>query len=161
MSFYTEVIQKHPLYRSPTRIAALNLLEPVTRAAVIMLMDDAKAMQLPLMLFETYRSQERQYELYQAGATQLSTVGVHHYGLAADLVRLVDGKPSWNVSYTFMADLARKHGLVSGVDWGMPGVHNNFVDADHVQRVAVVDQPKLFAASWFPDERYSPYIREV
>jgi hypothetical protein len=35
------------------------------------------------MIFETYRSQERQQVLFEQGATQLRTVGVHHHGLPA------------------------------------------------------------------------------
>lgn len=158
MSFYTEVIQKSKLYHSKERINDLGLLEPVTRLAVIKLAQDATAMSMPVMVFETYRSQERQMELYNAHATQLATVGVHHYGLAADVVRLVDGKPNWLVDYRFLGMLARKHGLVWGGDWAQPGVKHSFVDADHLQRVAVDHQPMLFNASWYPGQNYSPYI---
>ena len=106
------------------------------------------------MVFETYRSQPRQASLFAQGATQLKTVGVHHYGLACDLVKNVDGEPSWKGDFTFLGVLAKKHGLIWGGDWGQPGVRNSFPDLDHVQRCTILDQNKLFAGTWYPDDNY-------
>lgn len=156
MSFYTDVIINSPVFHWPRRISSLNLLEPITRAAVVAIMADAKAAGTPLIVFETFRSAERQQTLFNQGATQLRTVGVHHYGLACDLVKDIDGDPSWNGSFDFLRILAGKHGLISGADWGQPQVHHSFIDADHVQRCRVSDQPKLFAETWYPDATYDP-----
>ncbi len=41
MSFYTEVICKSPLFHSTLQVNSLDLLEPVTRAAVISILHDA------------------------------------------------------------------------------------------------------------------------
>ena len=157
MSFYTEVIKPSPLFNSVQRISTLDLLEPVTRAAVVAIVADAAAMGKPVQVFETYRSEARQKDLFDRGATQLQCVGTHHFGVAADLVRLVDGKLNWDVSYAFLTTLARKHSLISGIDWGMPGMHNTFVDADHLQRVNLTDQPQLLALKWYPGPTYNPY----
>ena len=148
-SFYTDVITKSPLFRSPNRVSTVDLLEPVTRAAVQAIVADAAAMGFPCVVFETYRSQQRQSDLFDRGATQLQKVGVHHYGLAADIVRLISNQPNWNVSYDFMGPLAKKHGLVWGGDWV------GFRDMVHVQRISVRDQPQLFAGSFYPDEHYA------
>lgn len=158
MNFYHDVLSNLPLFNSPSRVASLDYLEPITRAAVINIIVDAKKQGIILMPFETYRSQARQQLLFQQGATQLEDVGVHGFGLACDLVKEVDGEPNWKGDFSFLAILARKHGLVSGLDWGqskiLPG---GWYDACHVQRVRVQDQPQLFEASWYPPNDYSPY----
>ncbi len=157
MNFYQDVIQKDPRFNSSKRVADMNLLEPVTRAAVEAILADAKAQGHQVMVFETYRSQERQEDLYDQGVTQLQTVGVHHYGLAADIVKVVDGEPNWDGSFQFLLELARKHGLISGIDWGAPDKEHSFIDEDHVQRIRVSDQRVLFMGTWYPDSYYSPY----
>lgn len=153
-SFYADVIVHDHRFNTLDRVADPLLLEPVTRAAVQAIMADAEAESLPLMLFETYRSQQRQETLFLQHRTQLRIVGCHHTGTAADLVRLVDGQPNWAVDYGFLGKLARRHNLVWGGDWA------GFRDMDHVQRVRVTDQPRLFAGTFYPDANYSPYAAE-
>jgi hypothetical protein len=155
-NFYTDTIEKSPWFHHPMICDSLDFLEPVTRAAVLAIMVDAKAAGTPLMVFETYRSAERQQMLFDQGATQLQVVGVHHYGLACDLVKDIGGEPSWKGDFTFLRNLADKHGLISGLDWGNPEMHHSFFDAAHVQRCRVSDQPKLFAGTWYPDATYDP-----
>jgi len=81
-SFFVDVISKDGRFHSLKRISDPRLLEPRTRAAVKAVIADAAAHGIALMIFETYRSQERQTELFNQKATQLRTVGVHHFGLA-------------------------------------------------------------------------------
>jgi hypothetical protein len=151
MSFFTEVIQPDPRFLSTSRIADLALLEPVFRGKVQRIVIDAASQGIVLSPFETYRSQTRQELLFAQGATKLKTVGVHHFGLACDLVQIVEGEWSWKPSYAFLGPLALKYGLVWGGDWGEPTVQHKFVDADHVQAIAVEDQGRLFNGSWYPD----------
>lgn len=155
MTFYNEVIQKSPYFAVTSRVHDIAMLEPVTRKAVESIMLDAAAMGMPLILFETYRSVQRQASLFAQGATRLKTVGTHHYGIAADLVKNINGQPSWEGDFTFLGKLASKYGLIWGGDWGQPGVKNSFVDADHVQRIKVDDQNQLFAGAWYPDASYA------
>lgn len=157
MSFYEDVIHCDARFHSAARINDMALLEPVTRAAVEAIMRDAAAAWTPLLVFETYRSQARQEALFNHGATQLRRVGVHGFGLAADLVKDINGEPSWKGDFAFLAALARKHGLISGLDWGMPGVPHSFIDACHVQRITVADQARLFVVPWYPEPTYSPW----
>src|SRR5262245_6807911 len=158
MSFYTDVIQASPLFESPDLVNDINLLEPVTRDAVLQIIEDAKQKGIKLMVFETYRSQQRQTELFNHGASKLKTVGVHHFGLACDLVKDINGQPSWKGDFTFLKALAEDSGLIWGGDWGDSTISHSFVDADHVQRINISDQGKLFRLEWYPDDDYSPEI---
>ena len=150
MSFYTDVIQADPRATSVDAIRDLDLLEPATRAAVEAIIADAAALGITLMITETYRSKERQQHLFATHATQLQNVGVHHYGLAADFCKLVNGKASWDGDWTFLGDLAKKHGMIWGGDWGAPEKPHTFRDMDHVQRCSGADQNELFAGTWYP-----------
>jgi hypothetical protein len=152
MNFYTDVIQRDPRFHSPAECRDVALLEPVTRAAVAALIQDAWALLgVFLVVTESYRSVERQQSLFAKHATELRTVGVHHYGLAVDFCKLIDNKPSWAGDWSFLGRLAVKHGMIGGIDWGLPGVAHSWVDPDHVQRCTIAQQNALFAGTWYPD----------
>ena len=135
----------------------MNLLEPETRARVQQTLEEAATLGISLMVFETYRSQDRQLDLFEQGKSQLHTVGVHHYGLACDLVRAVNGKPSWEGDFSFLRVIARNQRLIWGGDWGTPGQPHKLYDAVHVQRCTVARQAALFRGEWYPDADYDPY----
>lgn len=153
-NFYTDVIQKDPRFYSSDRISTLDLVEPVTRAAVIELVSDSAAAGIPLLVFETFRSLPRQELLFAQGATKLKQVGVHHYGLAVDLAKSINGEPSWKGDFSFLRVLAIKHGLVWGGDWAEPDQPHSFQDSDHLQRCSLRDQSRLFSGVWFPGDDY-------
>jgi hypothetical protein len=157
MNFYTDVIKQDKRFHSSSRIIDSALLEPITRQKVVDLIAAAALEGIALMIFETYRSKERQEVLFNAGASKLRTVGVHHYGLACDIVRAVNKEPSWKGDFTFLGRLAKDNGLIWGGDWGAPGTHHSFVDSVHVQRCTVGDQEGLFAGTWYPEVSYNPY----
>ena len=160
-NFYTDVISKNSRFNSTNRIDDLALLEPVTRQLVLMIIQQAANMGFDMMVFETYRSKARQQELFQQGATQLRQVGVHHYGLACDIVKKVNGEPSWKGDFSFVGQLAHSAGLIWGGDWGTPNQHHSFIDQPHVQRCTVARQGDLFAGNWYPDRDYNPYQDEL
>jgi len=118
------------------------------------LMAGAAGAGTPLMVTETYRSSQRQAMLFAQGATQLKTVGVHHYGLACDFAKVVGGEPSWGGSWTFLQGLCAAQGIVWGGDWGTPSQPHTFHDWDHVQRIKISDQASLFAGSFYPAADY-------
>jgi hypothetical protein len=157
MSFYDDVILKDRRLKSKKRISDLVLLEPVMRRKVEAIIEDAKAQGINLMVFESFRSQARQEELFAQGATKLKKAGVHYYGLACDIVKSIGGDPSWKGDFSFLGKLAREHGLVWGGDWGKPGSRHTFIDPVHVQRITVAKQAALFKAEWYPDDDYDPY----
>lgn len=150
-NFYTSVIMRSSFFNSETSVREMGLLEPVTLAAVQAIIDDAARSGIHLLVTETYRSEARQEALFAQGATKLRTVGVHHYGLAADFAKLIDGKASWAGDWSFLRDLAEKHGLISGLDWGQPDIRHSFIDPDHVQRCSLEMQDQLFAGTWYPN----------
>lgn len=156
-NFYTDVIKQDSRYHTTGLVASLNMLELVTRQAVMNLIADALEQGIHLMIFETFRSQERQKVLFDKGVTKLEHVGVHNFGLAADIVRSVNEEPSWKGDFSFMATLARKQNLISGLDWGHPEAAHSFVDAVHVQRCSLSRQQALFAGTWYPGSTYNPY----
>jgi len=155
-TFYNDVIQKDPRFESGTRIDDLALLEPKTRQLVQQIIEAAQQMGIDLMVYETYRSQARQEELFDSGATRLRSVGVHTYGLACDIVRAIRGEPSWKGDFSFLGQLAHSSGLIWGGDWGDPDRQHGFVDPVHVQRCTLARQPALFAGTWYPDDAYNP-----
>ena len=157
-SFYDTAIRNSPVFRSDAICKDPALLEPGTRAAVLALLADAKAQGMDLRLLETYRSQTRQSALFVQRATQLRTVGCHGYGVAADFGVFINGKYAEdNKPYVFLRVMARKHGLISGQDWGHAKESTTFVDSGHVQRVPVWRQDALFSGAWYPPEVYDPY----
>ena len=159
-NFFTDVISNDPRFSSAKRVADPALLEPVTRQLVQQIVDAAGNMGIAVMIFETYRSQARQQELFNAGATKLRTVGVHQFGLACDIVRVVGGEPSWKGDFSFLGQLAHSSGLIWGGDWGDPGIKHSFVDSVHVQRCTVARQGDLFAGNFYPDDEYNPYTAD-
>jgi D-alanyl-D-alanine carboxypeptidase-like protein len=156
-NFYSDVIQPDSRFDSVNRVADPLLLEPATRQLVQQIVDAAQQMGISVMIFETYRSQARQEQLFNNGATKLRTVGVHRYGLACDIVREVGGEPSWKGDFSFLGELAHSSGLIWGGDWGNPNIKHTFIDAVHVQRCTIARQPALFAGTWYPDDAYNPY----
>lgn len=153
-NFYLNVIRSDRRLHSPTRISDLALLEPVTRRKVTAIIADLSASGRCAICFETFRSVERQLSLYRQGVSRLKTIGVHHFGLAADLVFLdASGAPTWDVDYSLLGHVARSHGMIWGGDWGDPNRDHAFIDPDHVQRIAVDRQPALFKGEWYPSEQ--------
>lgn len=158
MSFYTDVIKKSKSFGVDSVVCKdMEMLEPGTRAAVLAVMEEAKASGVDLRVLETYRSQRRQARLFAQGATKLRVVGCHGYGVAVDFGVFTKGKyEEGNKPYVFLRKLARKHGLISGQDWGHART-GSFVDSGHVQRVPVWRQNALFGGSWYPPAEYDPY----
>ena len=158
-NFYQDVICQDPRFHSTDGCRDLALLEPSFRAQVEALIADASAQGIKLWATETYRSQERQQMLFVQKLTQLSKVGVHHYGLACDFAMSKDGGKTadWTIQdwSDVLGPLAMKHGLVWGGDWQLTfdpqAIHQpGFHDCDHVQAIEVKDQAQLFAGTWYP-----------
>jgi hypothetical protein len=156
-NFYTDTIRNDPRFHLPKRVSDLQMLEPGTRQRVQQVIEDARAHGLELMAWETFRSKARQLALFERGASRLREVGVHNYGLACDIVKAVDGDPSWKGSFDLLGTLAREHGLIWGGDWGDPTRRHDFVDLVHVQRCTVARQAGLFRGDWYPEDDYDPY----
>ena len=149
-NFYLDVISQDHRFRSTRVVSDVQMLEPIMRGKVTAIIQEAREHGVNFMVFETYRSQARQAQLFKEGASKLQKVGTHHYGIACDIVRSVNGQPSWKGDFSLLGQLAKKHGLIWGGNW------TGFVDAVHVQRCALGRQELLFAGSWYPDDVYNP-----
>lgn len=160
MNFYDTVIRNAAAFRSDQVCKSMDLLEPGTRMAVDGMVADAKADGHDLRVLETYRSQTRQSYLFTKHATQLRVVGCHGYGVAVDFGVFENGKYMENDKpYQFLKELAQKHGMVSGLNWGhLDNRHIGFMDSGHVQRVPIFRQQALFNGAWYPPINYDPFI---
>jgi hypothetical protein len=105
-NFYTDVISGDAWFESVNRVSDPSLLEPSTRQLVMGIISAAHGMGIELMIHASYPSQDRQQELFNPSATKLRTVGVHHYGLACNIVRVVADEPSWKGDFSFLGYLA-------------------------------------------------------
>ena len=76
---------------------------------------------------------------------------MHHFGLACDFCKIADVRANWSGDWALLGRLARAKPLVWGGDWGDPCIAHGFKDLDHVQPIAVKNQPRLFAGEWYPD----------
>lgn len=162
MSFYTEVIQKSPLFKSTNVCKDVNMLEPGFRAKVQQVLDQAHKDGHDLRIAETFRSQARQAQLFQQGYTQLRKVGVHNFGLACDFSLFINGKYEGDgEKYSFLLDYGKKFNFISGIDWGTPWQKHSFHDWDHIQDVPVFRQNELFALTWYPSTDYNPIADEI
>ena len=158
-NFYTETIVKSSWAHNPNAVCRdIAMLEPGTRAKVQAMISDAKANGHDVRILETYRSQARQTQLFHQGKTQLSKVGCHGYGVAADLGLFLDGTKydARGQDYMFFEALCAKHKLISGINWGTPHAAHSFRDYDHVQSVPIFRQNDLFAGRWYPPPDYDP-----
>ena len=156
MSFYSKVIQKDPRFHSPNACYDPALLFPPFRAVVEAIIHDALVAGYTLHIGETFRSEARQQMLFAKGLTQIRQVGVHNFGLAADLILMVNGRyDPVGTHYEFLVDLCAKRPCpwgptVSGIDWGQPDRPHSFRDYDHIQGVILAQQPALFAGTFYP-----------
>lgn len=154
MSWYSEKIKTNPAYMFIGRVNAVDMLYPPFACAIIKLFAKARSEGLMICLYETYRSQERQLELFNKGATKLKKNGMHHFGVAADLVFLnTNGNPSWDGKYNWarMGYIGQNLGL----EWG--GSWVDFRDMPHFQFIpaTVSKQAKIVA------ENYPSYASSI
>lgn len=158
-TWYTDHIMKDTRFTSIEAVSDPTLLFPSFRDKVTKIIAAAKTQGVELRIGETFRSKQRQHQLFLQGATRLQNVGVHHYGLAVDLHWYKNGKfeTRGDLYYPILYPLCRDNHLIYGADWGdPPPSKHSFNDWDHVQAVTLHDQPVLFAGQWYPGVDYVP-----
>jgi hypothetical protein len=100
-------------------IADLDALHPFFRDKVTLLIEKCKAAGIQLAVVESYRTHSKQAEYYAMGSKYTSKGGGmsrHQYGLAVDVVPMVDSVAVWNNQR-----LWRKIGVIGerlGLTWG-------------------------------------------
>ena len=103
------------------RYAGTNLLYPPFKRKLLEALEECRDSCIPLMIFETFRSRERQQKLYNKGRTTTGprVTGArpgrsqHQYGIAADLVLWIDGKWTWKETHLYRdaGPIFERHGL--------------------------------------------------
>ncbi len=102
----------------------LGLLHPVVRDSVQKVLADLRSANIPLFVFEAFRSPERQAYLYAQGRTRPGPKvtfaepwrSYHQYGLAVDLVFNGPGRWTWDEPrkgmWKRMHEIGERHGLM-------------------------------------------------
>ena len=108
------------------RSTDLSLLHPVFRKKVVAVQKDLKDANVPMKIFEAYRSPERQRRIYGQGRTLPGPIvsfanawqSMHQYGLAVDMVIDKPGVGMWETGtaearkwWDQYHEIARKNGL--------------------------------------------------
>lgn len=125
----------------------LNLLHPVVRKAVQHVSEQLKKEQISFRVFETFRSPERQRNLYAQGRTAPGDIvtkarpwsSYHQYGLAVDFVLFIDGKWSWRTDGQFrlawerLHEIAREQNL-EPLSWELPHLQYASTSLERLKR---------------------------
>jgi len=82
---------------------------------------------------ETYRSNALQLIHFNNGASKIKKNGMHHYGIAADSIFIINGKRSYKGDVVALRKIYTDNGLTILGMW----------DALHVQFITVADQQLL------------------
>ncbi len=106
-------------------IADVNALHPYFRDKVLALIKICKAKGIELAFVETYRTHAKQNEYKGMGKKYTRSVGgksKHQYGLAVDVVPIVNGEAQWNNKALWMkvGVAGEKLGLRWGGRWRHP-----------------------------------------
>lgn len=86
-----------------------------------------------IYIVETYRSNTLQKVYFDNGASKIKVNGMHHYGIAADLCFLIDGKVTYNGDYKLLRKCLLEAGLFLLGTW----------DIGHVQYIPTERQSLL------------------
>lgn len=117
----------------PPICRSIDELNQVMRSDTLLLLQDAKEAKLPVAIFETFRTEERQKFLHQKGTSNLN-VGWHCFRLAVDIWPVLpNGKwpnqkqfkefPWWKK----LSELGGKRGFRCGSAWGdMPHFEQHY-----------------------------------
>ncbi|HZY78943.1 MAG TPA: M15 family metallopeptidase [Cyclobacteriaceae bacterium] len=131
-------------------ITDLSALHPYFRDKVLQLIANCKAKGIELAVVETYRTVAKQNEYKQLGKIYTRSSGGrsrHQYGLAVDVVPVIDSVPSWHNEPVWkkVGAVGEKLGLRWGGRWRHPydpghfewsgGVSTASMEAGHLPRI--------------------------
>jgi hypothetical protein len=142
-------------------ITDLNALHPYFRDKVISLIAMCKAKGIELTVVETYRTHAKQNEYKAMGTAYTRTSGgksKHQYGLAIDLVPVINSVPQWD-----NAKLWRKVGAIGeqlGLRWG--GRWKSLYDPGHFEWTGGLSSYHLSNGQWplIPKANKYPCLEE-
>lgn len=159
MNWYQDKIKQHKQYQSLKVVSDIDVLYPLMAFLIIKLFINAYKEGLKVCIFETYRSQDRQLDLFNKGTSKIKSNGMHHFGVAADIVfRNEKNYPIWQGKWEILGRIGKNLGLYWGGDW------KGFVDCPHFQLIPAIDadQAKIIECQ-YPgyDEKIDDQIKEL
>jgi D-alanyl-D-alanine carboxypeptidase len=106
-------------------IADVHALHPYFRDKINALIQNCKKKGITLVVVESFRTRAKQAEYFGMGKKYTRSIGgrsKHQYGLACDLVPIVNGKPEWDnkVLWRKIGVEGEKLGLRWGGRWRVP-----------------------------------------
>ena len=159
MNWYEDGIKKHRQYQLAGLTSDIDILHPQFAFNILKLFINAHKEGLRVCIFETYRSQERQLDLFNKGKTKLSKNGMHHFGIATDVVfRTEKNQPIWQGDWAALGKIGKELGLHWGGDW------ESFRDYPHFQLIpaTVSDQAKIINGAYPPcDDKVRDYVQQL
>lgn len=119
------------------RLNNTNLLYPPFAQKLIKAVQNARNAGIPVEIFETYRTIERQRHLYAKGRTSAGPKRTnarpgrswHNYGIAADIVMRDENGYNWDKTNLYVS--AAKYFEAQGLYWS--GRNQRFVELVHYQ----------------------------
>lgn len=117
----------------------LDDLKPDVRPLVDAFLSDCAEAGIDILVTCALRTDAEQTALYAQGRTAPGHIvtkakageSAHNYGLAIDVVPMVNGKPDWNGSDPVWSVIGKK-GMAAGLTWlGAPG--SEFVEMAHFE----------------------------
>jgi hypothetical protein len=134
-SFFQKVLFKSKKFNSSTPVSDQDLLYPPFLAklqACIKQYQQTYPNQ-DITFTETYRSNTLQMIHYNNGASKIKKNGMHHYGIAADSIFIINAKKSYKGDVMLVRKIYQANGLTILGMW----------DALHVQYIPVGEQQGL------------------
>ncbi|MGE5416474.1 MAG: M15 family metallopeptidase, partial [Acidobacteriota bacterium] len=141
-----EIIKTAQKELSPKTLTKLDTLHPLLRTNAESFLLEAKSIGINLIITDGYRSFAEQDALYSKGRDHKGKIvtnakggqSYHNYGLAFDVVEVVDGKADWDSkNWDKIGALGKKYGF----EWG--GDFKSFVDKPHFQCSYDLDTAEL------------------
>ena len=133
--FFLQKILIAAKFNSPNPVDDQTLLLPDFLAKLTICINQYKQTypNQDITFSETYRSNTLQEKHFNNGASKIRKNGMHHYGIAADSIFIIDGKRSYKGDVMLIRKIYKDNGLTVLGMW----------DALHVQFIAVADQQTL------------------
>jgi hypothetical protein len=133
--FFTGVLAKSPKFTSAKPVSDPALLFPDFLNKVNSCIKEYKKTypNQDITFTETYRSNTLQAIHFKNGASKIKKNGMHHYGIAADCIFIIDGKKTYKGDVALIRKIYKANGLTILGMW----------DALHVQYISVAEQQQL------------------
>nr|WP_068890875.1 peptidoglycan-binding protein [Pedobacter panaciterrae] len=93
---------------------------------------------------ETYRSNALQAKYFDQGASKIKENGMHHYGIAADSIFIINGKRSYKGDVVLLRKIYVDNGLTILGMWDALHVQFIMVGKQQLLRSTVVNKLKTF-----------------